>query len=167
MRLINICKLILRTHGPSQNITISIGRSVGPTPPELLKSSEYLDYAQGYNLTNRMPLFAKVAKKLHVNDTMNLMRTHFEGSWFDNTGTTRPDVGAGPGSSPYKPVWPAGCLRSGEGTLMMAKIVGNLLVLGFSYSRDFVRAFMRIRSDHSFGARGPERPARGPQGSIQ
>eukprot|EP00746_Dinoflagellata_sp_MGD_P089058 gnl/MRDRNA2_/MRDRNA2_35178_c0_seq1.p1 gnl/MRDRNA2_/MRDRNA2_35178_c0~~gnl/MRDRNA2_/MRDRNA2_35178_c0_seq1.p1 ORF type:complete len:614 (-),score=114.84 gnl/MRDRNA2_/MRDRNA2_35178_c0_seq1:163-2004(-) len=64
--------------------------------------SEYLDYAQGYNLTNRMPLFAKVVKKLHVNDTMNLMRTHFEGTWFDPTGTTRNDVGAGPGNSAYR-----------------------------------------------------------------
>lgn len=64
--------------------------------------SEYLDYAQGYNLTHRMPLFAKVVKKLHVNDTMNLMRTHFEGTWFDPTGTSRADVGAGPGYSAYR-----------------------------------------------------------------
>jgi len=64
--------------------------------------SEYLDYAQGKNLTHRMPLFAKVAKKLHVNDTMNLMRTHFEGTWFDTTGTLRSDVGAGPGNSAYR-----------------------------------------------------------------
>jgi len=64
--------------------------------------SEYLDYAKGHNLTNRMPLFAKVAKKLHVNDTMNLMRTHFEGTWFDNTGTLRVDVGAQSGSSAYR-----------------------------------------------------------------
>eukprot|EP00931_Biecheleriopsis_adriatica_P073435 TRINITY_DN47718_c0_g1_i1.p1 TRINITY_DN47718_c0_g1~~TRINITY_DN47718_c0_g1_i1.p1 ORF type:complete len:621 (+),score=95.31 TRINITY_DN47718_c0_g1_i1:211-1863(+) len=64
--------------------------------------SEYLDYAQGYNLTHRMPLFAKVAKKLHVNDTMNLMRTHFEDTWFDPTGTSRADVGAGPGNSAYR-----------------------------------------------------------------
>ena len=39
----------------------------------------YLDYAQGRNLTNRMPLFAKAAHPLAVNDTMHLMRTHFEG----------------------------------------------------------------------------------------
>lgn len=64
--------------------------------------SEYLDYAKGYNLTNRMPLFAKVVHKLHVNDTMNLMRTHFEGTWFDTTGTLRSDVGAGSGNSAYR-----------------------------------------------------------------
>lgn len=63
---------------------------------------DYLDYAKGYNLTHRMPLFAKVVKKLHVNDTMNFMRTHFEGTWFDTTGTLREDVGAGPGNSAYR-----------------------------------------------------------------
>ena len=43
--------------------------------------AQYVDYAQGYNLSHRMPLFAKVARKLSVNDTMQLMRTHFEGTW--------------------------------------------------------------------------------------
>lgn len=64
--------------------------------------STYLDYAQGFNLTNRMPLFAKVAKPLSVNDTMQLMRTHFEDSWFDPRGIERADVGAGAGHSPYR-----------------------------------------------------------------
>jgi hypothetical protein len=62
----------------------------------------YLDYAQGRNLTNRMPLFAKAAHPLAVNDTMHLMRTHFEGTWFDTTGTLRADVGAGSGHSAYR-----------------------------------------------------------------
>jgi dipeptidase len=62
----------------------------------------YLDYAQGHNLTHRMPLFAKAATKLAVNDTMRLMRTHFEGTWFDPTGTQRSDVGSGSGHSPYR-----------------------------------------------------------------
>lgn len=31
---------------------------------------QYLDYVQGRNLTNRMPLYVKVEKKLSVNDTM-------------------------------------------------------------------------------------------------
>jgi dipeptidase len=62
----------------------------------------YLDYAQGTNLTNRMPLFVKAAKKLSVNDTMWNMRTHFENTWFDNEGVVRADVGAGPGNSPYR-----------------------------------------------------------------
>jgi dipeptidase len=63
---------------------------------------QYLDYAQGRNLTNRMPLFAKASHKLSVNDTMWNMRTHFEGTWFDNEGYNRKDVGAGPGNSPYR-----------------------------------------------------------------
>lgn len=62
----------------------------------------HLDYAQGYNLTNRMSLFAKASMKLTVNDTMRLMRTHFEGTWFDTTGTMRDDVGAGSGHSAYR-----------------------------------------------------------------
>lgn len=62
----------------------------------------YLDYAQGYNLTNRMPLFIKVPAQLTVNDTMFLMRTHFENTWFDNEGVQRADVGAQSGNSPYR-----------------------------------------------------------------
>ena len=63
---------------------------------------EYLDYAQGKNLSHRMPLFARVVHKLSVNDTMELMRTHFEESWFDPRGMARDDVGAGPGNSAYR-----------------------------------------------------------------
>jgi len=78
---------------------------------------QYLDYAQGYNLTNRMPLFVYPKTKLTLTKAMDVMRTHFEGSWcaavlqssflqlltlavhhrFDTTGTQRADVGAGPG----------------------------------------------------------------------
>lgn len=62
----------------------------------------HLDFAQGYNLTNSMPLFVPAAGKLTLNDTIQLMRTHFEGTWFDNTGSVRADVGAGSGNSPYR-----------------------------------------------------------------
>jgi dipeptidase len=62
----------------------------------------YLDWAQGYNLSHPMPLFVPAASKLSVNDTMWHMRTHFEGTWFDNEGVQRKDVGAGPGNSPYR-----------------------------------------------------------------
>lgn len=57
---------------------------------------DYLDYAQGYNLTHRMPLYVKVGKKLSVNDTMWAMRNHYEGTWFDG----RYDVGAQAWNSP-------------------------------------------------------------------
>lgn len=61
-----------------------------------------LDFAQGYNLKNSMPLFVKSVNKLSLNDTAELMRTHFENTWFDNTGNTRPDIGAAQGHSPYR-----------------------------------------------------------------
>ena len=63
---------------------------------------QHLDFAQGYNLSNSMPLFVPAAAKLSLNDTIWAMHTHFEGSWFDNRGLSRPDVGAGQGHSPYR-----------------------------------------------------------------
>jgi dipeptidase len=62
----------------------------------------HLDFAQGYNLTNSMPLFVPVARKVTLSDTVEFMRTHFEGTWFDNRGLTRGDVGANSGHSPYR-----------------------------------------------------------------
>eukprot|EP01039_Chlorochromonas_danica_P003651 gene3651-3997_t len=57
-------------------------------------SQQYLDYAQGYNLTNRMPLFIKPAQRLSVQQVMDLMRSHYEGSALDMSGQTFSDVGA-------------------------------------------------------------------------
>lgn len=82
---------------------------------DALFASKYLSYAQGFDLANRMPLFVHAPlASVAVNDTMWLMRTHFEGTfrtrahkhtrahththtqppgtWFDE----RSDVGAGP-----------------------------------------------------------------------
>ena len=53
---------------------------------------QYQDYAMGYNLENRMPLWIKPTKKLHVKDVFNLMRDYFGDTPLDMTG----DVGAGP-----------------------------------------------------------------------
>jgi len=59
----------------------------------------YLDYAQGYNLTNRMPLFVTAeAGSVTLNTTSWLMRTRFTGTWFDE----RSDVGAGPYHAEYR-----------------------------------------------------------------
>ena len=57
-----------------------------------------MSYAQGYNLTNRMPLFVRAKAAVALNDTMWLMRTRFTGTWFDE----RADVGAGPHHAEYR-----------------------------------------------------------------
>ena len=53
---------------------------------------EYLDYAMGENLDNRMPLWVKPEEKLSVHDVMELMRDYFQDSPMDMT----KDFGAGP-----------------------------------------------------------------------
>ena len=85
---------------------------------------KYLDYAQGYNITNRMPLFVPVAKKLSVLDTMQAMRTHFEGTWFDNRALPggRADVGAGSGNSAYR--WRPLTWESGGKSYLNERTVG-------------------------------------------
>ncbi len=55
---------------------------------------QYYDYAAGYNLTNRMPLWVQPNAKISVTDTMQYMRNHYEGTKLDMTGTVYPDAGA-------------------------------------------------------------------------
>lgn len=59
-------------------------------------SDEYLTYAQGYNLTHRMPLFVFPPKdtKLSVSDVSALMRNHYEKTPLDMSGEEFSDVGA-------------------------------------------------------------------------
>ena len=59
---------------------------------------KYKDYAMGFNLKNRMPLWVKPNKKLSVKDVIELMRDHFEGTEMDMT----KDVGAGAFKCPYR-----------------------------------------------------------------
>lgn len=59
---------------------------------------KYLDYAMGYNMKNRMPLWVKPDNKLTVHDVFNLMRDHFEGTPMD----MNKDFGAGPYGCPYR-----------------------------------------------------------------
>ena len=61
-------------------------------------AAQYLDYAQGKNLKNRMPLFVKAVAPIALNDTMWRMRGHYEGSWFDD----RDLMDASPYHSPYR-----------------------------------------------------------------
>jgi len=58
----------------------------------------YLPYAQGYNLTDRMPLFVKPKTKLTRDAVHDLMSHHFQHTWFDPS----TDVGAGAEHSPYR-----------------------------------------------------------------
>ena len=59
---------------------------------------QYLDYAKGENLENRMPLWVKPTEKLAARDLMFYMRDHYEGTPLDMT----TDVGAGPYGLPYR-----------------------------------------------------------------
>ena len=53
---------------------------------------QYLDYAMGENLKNRMPLWIKPDNKLTPKDVMGMMRNYYQGTPMDMT----KDVGAGP-----------------------------------------------------------------------
>ena len=53
---------------------------------------DYLDYAMGYNLSNRMPLWIKPDNKLSLEDVFGLMRDYYQDTPMDMT----KDVGAGP-----------------------------------------------------------------------
>jgi len=59
---------------------------------------QYLDYAKGENLENRMPLWIKPDRKLSASDLMHFMRDHYEGTALDMT----QDIGAGPYRLPYR-----------------------------------------------------------------
>ena len=58
----------------------------------------YVDYALGYDLENRIPLFVKPNHKVGVKDLANAMRDHFEGTPMDMT----QDIGAGGNGLPYR-----------------------------------------------------------------
>lgn len=53
---------------------------------------QYLDYAMGHNLSNRMPLWIKPDEKLSLEDVMGMMRDYYQGTPMDMT----KDLGAGP-----------------------------------------------------------------------
>lgn len=53
---------------------------------------QYLDYAMGENLHNRMPLWIKPDKKIGLKDVMGMMRNYYQNTPMDMT----KDIGAGP-----------------------------------------------------------------------
>lgn len=73
---------------------------------EIKNNNEYFEYSKG-NIKhggennfaiNRMPLFIKPDRKISVDDVMNFMRDHLEGTELDMS----QDVGAGPYNLPYR-----------------------------------------------------------------
>jgi dipeptidase len=56
--------------------------------------NEYLNYALGYNISNRMPLFVKPSTKISVTDVMKYMRSHYETMELTMEGNSFSDVGA-------------------------------------------------------------------------
>jgi len=79
----------------------------------------YLPYAQGSNLTRRMPLFVKPKAKLTLDDAHALLSHHFQGSFFDPA----TDVGAGAEHSPYR--WNGLAWQSAGGqTYVNERVVG-------------------------------------------
>ena len=62
---------------------------------------QYLDYVDGKHIgkAEPMPLYFKPKQQLSLQDVMNSMRDHYEGTPFDIT----KDAGAGPYDAPYRP----------------------------------------------------------------
>ena len=61
-------------------------------------ANDYLDYAMGYDVAKRFPLFIKPSKKVTVKAVADVMRDHFEGTPMDMT----TDIGAGGNALPYR-----------------------------------------------------------------
>jgi dipeptidase len=59
---------------------------------------KYFGYASGHDLKNRMPLWIKPDRKVAVEDVMDYMRDHLEGTPLDMS----KDIGAGPYGNPYR-----------------------------------------------------------------
>ncbi len=59
---------------------------------------QYTDYAMGYDLDNRMPLWVKPTHKISPKQVFDAMRDHYEGTPMDMT----TDIGAGGSACPYR-----------------------------------------------------------------
>ncbi len=65
-------------------------------------ADKYEDFALGLNLSNRLPLWVKPEKPVNLTDMMEYMRSHYENTKLDMSGSMFADVGAGPWHSPYR-----------------------------------------------------------------
>lgn len=59
---------------------------------------QYLDFAMGHNVDNRMPLWVKPTAKISPKQVFDAMRDHYEGTPMDMT----TDIGAGGSKCPYR-----------------------------------------------------------------
>lgn len=59
---------------------------------------QFEDYAMGYDLENRMPLYIKPDRKLSVQDLIDFKRDYLQGTEYDMS----QDIGAGPWGAPYR-----------------------------------------------------------------
>ena len=66
--------------------------------------SQYEDYASGFNLTNRMPLYVQPPSnvKLTVPNVLQMMRDHYDGTSLDMSGSSFSDIGASNANIPYR-----------------------------------------------------------------
>lgn len=60
---------------------------------------KYVEYAKGNDFAGEMPLYMQPKKPVTVQDVMNTMRDHYEGTPFD----IQNELGAGPYNMPYRP----------------------------------------------------------------
>lgn len=61
-------------------------------------ADEFLDYAMGYDKSNRFPLFVKPSRKISIKNVADVMRDHYENTPMD----MRTDIGAGGNALPYR-----------------------------------------------------------------
>jgi dipeptidase len=59
---------------------------------------QFKDYALGFDLNNRMPLYVKPERKLSVEDLISFKRDYLQGTDYDLS----QDIGAGPWGKPYR-----------------------------------------------------------------
>eukprot|EP00808_Paulinella_micropora_P024677 g66130.t1 len=79
----------------------------------------YLSYAQGYDLTNRMPLWVQPNAKVTLADIQSWMGDHYEGTWLDFS----TDAGAGAFDASYR--WRPLTWTSGDFTYLNERAAGT------------------------------------------
>ena len=87
--------------------------------PDDFNASYYLPYAQGFNLSRRMPLFVRPREPISRQDVHDALSSKYEDTWLDPT----TDVGAGPARSPYR--YNGLTWKYGNNTFVNERIVGT------------------------------------------